>query len=98
LCSHFIIPVLPLIILKINYFINNLLLTVILKTSFVLNHYLKKNYTYLIFLILHLTTILKIYIFVMNLNFNFLKIKKCEYIGATTPVCSLVIFKRGNQS
>ena len=74
LCPHFIIPILPLIILKINYFINNLFLIVILKIFFVLNYYFKNFFcTYLIFLILHLTTILN---FVIDLNFNFLKIKK----------------------
>jgi len=41
LCPHFIVPVLPLVILKINYFINNLLLIIFLQISFVLNYYLK---------------------------------------------------------
>jgi len=63
----------------LNYFINNLLLTVILKHSFVLNYYFN-FFIQIFFLILYLTTILKInYIFIINLNLNFLKIKKCEH-------------------
>ena len=70
LCLHFIIPILSLIILKFNYFIDNLLLTVILETSFVLNHYFKNFFcTYHFFLILHLTTILEInYYFLLILT------------------------------
>ena len=71
----------------LNYLINILLLIVILKISFVLNHYFKLFFcTYLIFLILHLKTILKInYIFVIHLILNFLKIKKCEHTNDVTP-------------
>jgi len=50
LCPHLIIPVLSLVILKINYFINNLFLIIFLQISFVLNHYLNFLFTYLIFL------------------------------------------------
>ena len=45
-----LIPVLPLVILKINYFINNLLLIIFLQISFILNHHLNFLFTYLIFL------------------------------------------------
>jgi len=91
LCPYFIISVLFLIILKINYFINNLLLIIFLKIYFeiffILNYYLNIFLHILNFSI----TILKIIYLLFILNF--LKIKKYEYRDATTPVCSLVYIK-----
>ena len=82
--------------ITLNYFINNLLLTIILKILFILYHYLKKEIVHIFFfLILHLTTILKInYIFIIDINLNFLKIQKCKYTSATTSMCSLVWYKK----
>jgi len=50
--------------------------------------------TYFIFLILHLTTILKInYIFLIILTQISMKIKKCEHTSTTTYVFLLVFNK-----
>jgi len=70
---HFIILVLPLIISKINYFINNLLLIIFFtlnyfKISFVLNYYLNFFYIYFFFNFIF-NDYFKNYIFVIDFKF-----------------------------
>ena len=85
---NFVFSVLFLIIiLKINYFINNLFLIIILKISS--TDYFKNLFCVPItfFLILHLSTILKLIIYFLLILIKFLsKLKSTKSTGAT-PSC-----------
>jgi len=79
--STFYITRFSLFILKINYFINNLLLIIFLQISFILNYYLN----FLLLFLLFLFKLFLLFLFKLFLLFilNFLKIKKYEYTNTS---------------